>query len=117
MSMVTKLNVEIEDKFDELANLNPSSKEYSAAVDSVTKLMDRAIEIEKLEMTETQNEKQLKEDRKSRLTKNCIDIGSIVLPLAVTIWGARASFKFEETGTITTSVGRKFMDKLLTWKK
>lgn len=117
MSMVTKLNVEIEDKFDELANLDPSSKEYSAAVDSVTKLMDRAIEIEKLEMTETQNEKQLQEDRKSRLVKNCIDVGSIVLPLAVTIWGARASFKFEETGTITTSVGRKFMDKLLTWKK
>ena len=117
MSMVTKLNVEIEDKFDELANLDPSSKEYSAAVDSVTKLMDRAIEIEKLEMTETQNEKQLQEDRKSRLAKNCIDVGSIVLPLVVTIWGARASFKFEETGTITTSVGRKFMDKLLTWKK
>ena len=117
MSMVTKLNVEIEEKFDELAKLDPTTKEYSAAVDSVTKLMDRAIEIEKLESSETQNEKQMEEDRKSRLVKNCIDVGSVVLPLAVTIWGAKASFKFEETGTITTSVGRKFMDKIIFWKK
>ena len=86
-------------------------------MDSVTKLMDRAIEIEKLESSETQNEKQMEEDRKSRLVKNCIDVGSVVLPLAVTIWGAKASFKFEETGTITTSVGRKFMDKIISWKR
>lgn len=113
MSMTTKLHVEIDDRFDDLAKLDPTSKEYSAAVDSVTKLMDRAIEIERLESSETQNEKQMKEDHKSRLIKNCIDVGSIVLPLVVTIWGAKASFKFEETGTITTGVGRKFMDKLI----
>lgn len=117
MSMVTKLNVEIEEKIDKLAKLDPTTKEYSTAADSVTKLMDRAIEIKKLESSETQNEKQMEEDRKSRLVKNCIDVGSIVLPLAVTIWGAKASFKFEETGTITTSVGRKFMDKIISWKR
>lgn len=117
MSMTTKLSVEIEDKFDELSKLNASTKEYAIAVDNVTKLMDRAIEIEKLESSESQNEKQIKEDRKSRLVKNCIEVGSIVLPLAVTIWGARASFKFEENGTITTSVGRKFMDKIISWKR
>ena len=86
-------------------------------MDNITKLMDRAIEIEKLESSETQNEKQMKEERKSRVVKTCVDVGSIVLPLAVTIWGARASFKFEETGTITTSVGRKFMDKIISWKR
>ena len=46
MSMTTKLHVEIDDRFDDLAKLDPASKEYSTAVDSVTKLMDRAIEIE-----------------------------------------------------------------------
>lgn len=116
MSIETKLQVEIEDKFDELAELSSSSKEYAAAVDSVTKLMDRAIELEKLESSETHTEKQMKEDRKSRLYKNIIDVGSIVLPLAVTIWGAKASFKFEEEGTITTTIGRKFMDKLISKK-
>lgn len=123
MSMITKLHVEIDDRFDDLAKLDPSSKEYSAAVDSIVKLMDRAIEIEKLEtseaqneITKSQNEKQMKEDRKSRLVKNLIDAAGIVLPLAVTIWGARASFRFEEEGTITTAAGRKFMDRIFSKK-
>lgn len=117
MDMTTKLHVEIDERFDDIAKLDPSTKEYSAAVDSLTRLMDRAIEIEKFEASETQNEKQMKEDRKSRLVKNCIDVGSVVLPLAVTIWGAKASFRFEEEGTITTTIGRKFMDKIISFKK
>ena len=116
MSMVTLLQVEIEDRFNNLAEMDPSTKEYANAVDSVTKLMDRAIEIEKLEISEMQNKNQIKDDRKSRLVRNCIDAGAIVLPLLVTIWGAKASFKFEENGTITTGVGRKFMDKLISKK-
>ena len=113
MSMTTKLQVEIDEKFDDLAKLDPSSKEYSAAVDSITKLMDRAIEIEKLEASETHNEKQMKEDHKARLVKNCIDVGSIVLPLGVTTWMALTSLKFEENGSITTTIGRKTLDWIL----
>lgn len=116
MSLTTKLHVEIDDKFDELAKLDPASKEYSAAVDSVTKLMDRAIEIEKLETSETQTEKQMKEDHKARLVKNCIDAGSVILPLAVTIWGACISLEFEKSDSMTTNIGKKFMDKLISKK-
>lgn len=116
MSMETLLQVEIEEKFNNLANMDAGSQEYANAVDSVTKLMDRVIELEKLDSSETQNENQMKEEHKARLTKNFIDVGSIVLPLLVTIWGAKASFKFEETGTVTTAVGRKFIDKLISKK-
>lgn len=128
MSMKNLLTVEIEEKAADLAKLDPGTKEYGAAVDSITKLMDRVIEIEKLEsseaqaekqmeMSKAQAEKQMKEERIGRLIKNVIDVGSIVLPLAVTVWGAKASFKFEEEGTITTQAGRKFMDKLFNFKK
>lgn len=116
MNMETLLNEEIDNRFDDLGKLDASSKEYSDAVDSITKLMDRRIEIEKIETSAAQAEKQMREDRKARLTKNAIDAGSIILPLAVTIWGACVSLKFEETGTITTAVGRKFMDKLISKK-
>lgn len=117
MGMTTKLYVEIEDRLDDVNRLDPTSKEYATAVDSVTKLMDRAIEIEKLEASETQNEKQMKEDRKARLIKNLIDIGGIVLPLGVTLWGVKASLYFEDENTITTTVGRKFMDKMFNFKR
>lgn len=116
MNMKTLLDVEIEEKTVALANLDPGSKEYNTAVDSITKLMDRRIELEKLETSEAQAEQQMREDRKSRFVKNLIDVGAIVLPLAVTVWGAKVSFKFEENGTITTAVGRKFMDKLISKK-
>ena len=117
MGMTTKLYAEIEDRLDGVNGLDPTSKEYATAVDSVTKLMDRAIEIEKLEASATQNEKQMKEDRKARLIKNLIDIGGIVLPLGVTLWGVKASLYFEDENTITTTVGRKFMDKLFNFKR
>lgn len=117
MSMTTKLHVEIEDRLDDISGLEPTTKEYAMAVDSMTKLMDRAIEIEKLEASETQNEKQMKEERKARLIKNLIDIGAIVLPLGVTLWGVKASLYFEDENTVTTTVGRKFMDKLFNFKR
>lgn len=116
MIMETLLNGEIENRFEDLSELDASSKEYSDAVDSVTKLIDRRLEIEKIENSAAQAEKQMKEDRKGRIAKNCIDVGSIVLPLAVTVWGACVSLKFEETGSITTSIGRKFMDKIISKK-
>ena len=117
MSLTTKLNVEIDERFNDLAKLNPTTKEYSTAVDSLTKLMDRAIEIEKIEASEAQNEKQMKDDRKSRIVKNCIDVGSIILPLAVTLWGVKASLYFEDSNTVTTTVGRKFMDRMFNFKR
>ena len=135
MNMVTLLDVEIEELFNKLADMDPDSKEYAAVNNNLTKLMDRRIEIERLEaseaqaekqmklteaqnekqlkLTETQAENQMKEERKARIVKNIIDVGAIVLPLAVTIWGATVSFKFEESGTITTAMGRKFIDKLI----
>lgn len=135
MNMVTLLDVEIEELFNKLSNMDPDSKEYAAVNDNLAKLMDRRIEIEKLEvsevqaekqmklteaqnekqlkLTEAQAEKQMKEERKARLAKNIIDVGAIVLPLAVTIWGASVSLQFEERGTITTAIGRKFIDKLI----
>lgn len=116
MSMIAKLHMEIEERLDNANELDPTTKEYEAVVNSVTKLMDRAIEIEKLETSETQNEKQMKEERKARLIKNLIDIGAIVLPLGVTLWGVKASLYFEDESTVTTTVGRKFMDKLFNFK-
>ena len=117
MNMTTKLHVEIEDKLEKLSKLDSGTKEYAEAVDSVTKLMDRAIEIEKLEESENRNEKQIKEERKSRIVRNLIDVGGIVLPLAVTLWGVKASLYFEDSNTVTTTVGRKFMARMFSFKR
>ena len=56
---------------------------------------------------------QMKADAKDRKIKYAISIGETVVSTAVIIWGTLKSFKFEENGTITTIMGRGFINKLL----
>ena len=120
----TLLHEEIQDGFDALSRMERGTEIHKTTVDEVAKLFDKAIEIEKIEIEAKDKAKsreieanlklaQIEEDRKDRRVKNGIAIGGIVLPLAVTIWGTFKTFRFEETGTITTMMGRGFINKLI----
>ena len=104
--------------------MNLGSEEYKTAVDGLTKLVDRAIELEKIDVSsqekvedrETDRDlklKQMDEDRKDRNVRNAIAVAGIVIPTVVTIWGTIKSIEFEKEGTITTIMGRGFIQKLL----
>ena len=57
--------------------------------------------------------KQIEEEKKDRLVKNCLTAAGIVIPVWVTIWGTLKTLEFEKTGTVTTIMGRGFINKLL----
>lgn len=65
------------------------------------------------EFDECLKKKQFEDEKKDRLIKNCISIAGIIIPIIVTIWGTKKSFEFEKEGTITTIMGRGFINKLL----
>ena len=120
----TLLHEEIQDGFDALSKMERGTEIHKTTVDEVAKLFDKAIEIEKIEVEAKEKAKareieaslkraQIEEDRKDRRVKNGIAIGGIVLPLAVTIWGTFKTLKFEEEGTVTTIMGRGFINKLI----
>lgn len=109
----TLLYEEIENKFEELNGLKAGTPEYEHAVNGVTKLMDRAIEMEKLDNEVKDKSETQKEEKKDRLIRNIISGATVVLPILVTIWGTKKSFEFEKEGTITTIMGRGFINKLL----
>lgn len=120
MKIKETLYKEIEDEFQVLSEIKVGTDEYKSSVDGLTKLLDRAIEIEKheAEMKEREAERiandiKTAEEQKDRVVKNYISAGGVVLPLLVTIWGTLKSFKFEQDGTITTIMGRGFINKLL----
>ena len=48
-----------------------------------------------------------------KVVKNGITAAGIILPLYVTVWGTYVSFEFEREDTITTTLGRGFLNKLL----
>lgn len=124
MRIETKLHEEIAKELEELGKMQLGTDEYRGTIDGVTKLMDRAIDIERLDMeaqdkVETRNSdedlrlKQMRDDNKDRIVKNLISVMGVVVPTVVTIWGTIKSIEFEKEGTITTIMGRGFINKLL----
>lgn len=116
MDMYTLIHDEVERRSAELANLEVGTEEYKAAVDGLTKLVDRAMELEKLDIESRESKDKHKRDRNERIDRwiqSGIQIAGIVVPCCVTIWGTNKILKFEIDGTVTSIIGRGFVNKLL----
>ena len=137
----TLLDTAISDELEQLGDLELGSEEYKTTVEGIAKLMDKKIEMEKLDhdaevkkkdyeleskkvngelaektkSNEIEEKKleQIKNEKNDQLFKNGIAIASIVVPSLITIWGTFKTLKFEETGTVTTIMGRGFVNKLI----
>lgn len=124
MSVKRQMKEEIKKELEDLRTAELGSEAYKMTVDGLTKLADRVIEMEKIETEQRERmmdrevdyelkQQQMEEDRKDRKIKNLLTAAGIVIPTGVTIWGTFKSFKFEQEGTITTIMGRGFINKLL----
>ncbi len=117
------LKTEICEDLEGLRELELGSDEHKAGTDVVTKLIDREIELrrleiehqEKVESRKAEDEfklKQMKENKIDRIIGYAINVAGILVPVIVTVWGTKVSLKFEEEGTITTTAGRNFLNRL-----
>lgn len=124
MSIKHRLSEEIEKELEDLQRMKLGSDEHRTAVDELTKLVDRYNEMEKLDgereekaanrlIDDEFKTAQAKRDTINKWIDHVIAIAGIVLPLAVTIWGTKASFRFEKEDSVTTIMGRGFINKLL----
>lgn len=124
MNMDTLLREEVQNELKELGKMQPGTEQYKTTVDGLTKLIDRVNEIDKLNIEHDERFKQnareydlklqqLEDERKDRVVKNALAVAGIAIPSIITIWGTLKSLKFEETGTVTTIMGRGFINKLL----
>lgn len=123
MSLKTLLDDAITNGFNKLDNMEVGSEKYKTTVDQLTKMSDRVIEIEKLESNDCNQKsireidrdlrlKQMKQEQLDRYIKHGLTAVSVIGGIALTIWGAKASWRFEETGTVTSTAGRKFISNL-----
>lgn len=122
-----KLDEEIQSLLEDLSNFDSGSEDYKHVLDDVTKLIDKRNDIDKIELEiDKQRLNEVLESRKSKneeelnvynkkqdIIKHAISIGSIVIPVFLTVWGTYKTLKFEETGTVTTIMGRGFVNKLI----
>lgn len=124
------MNVKIlldEEIVSEIENLNKvplGSEEHKIAADALAKLLDKSVEMKKLDLEyqdkvesrEAANNLKLteiEEEKKDRRVKNILTGVSVVGGFVLTIWGTIKSFEFEKDGVITTIMGKGFIQKLL----
>ena len=123
------LEEEIEERIKELGALEVSTDKYTDAVESISKLYslrsteskidaDYSQKIEELEKEETlkQREFDLKEqemaqNKKLAVAGNIVQVGCVAIPLAVYAVLYDKGLKFEETGTIASSMVRNLIQK------
>jgi hypothetical protein len=123
MNAETRLYDEIETLNDKLLTLTPGTDEYDKVFKEYTALLDRAIELHRIE-ADTEDKAAAREsaqaleiqkakgEKGNRIVQAVINVVGIVLPVVLTVWGTNKSLKFEEEGTVTTTAGRNFMSRL-----
>jgi hypothetical protein len=102
MTKKTKLEEVFEKRLNEVDEMEVTDENYGKAVDGAMKLADKVIE-----------EKREKEERKSRWFRDVGDIAVKTAGLLVTVGATIVCLRFEEQGSVTTTAGRKWIDKIL----
>lgn len=129
MSIKNRLTQEVAYRIDELRGLDVNSAEYKTGVDAVSKMIDRLIEMDKIDIEDEVREdarkkakfeeetrtREMADERLDRLVKNILTGVSIGGGILLAIWGTNKTIRFEETGTYTTTAGRKFASRLFSW--
>lgn len=122
------LEEEIKAEIRDLSTLEPGSKEKSTAIEDLAKLYKLRIEETKNEWDFSEkydareSEKQLKKDQleeqvRDRYFRLGVEAAGIILPLIFyAIWMKRG-FKFEETGTYTSTTFRGLFNRFKPTKK
>lgn len=118
-------NEEITRRLEELRDMQVGSDEYKAAVDNLTKLTDRAIEMEKVHqdanekvadrlMRNGQEFDRRQDEKKDRIVQYCLRGVEVAIPIALTVWGTITTLKYDKEGVLpTTLMGRGFINKLI----
>lgn len=109
--------VKLIDRYDELDKTTiqwSAQTEEDARQEAELNLKREQLEHEKKihEDDEAFKEKQAKEERRKTIVNIVLTSLGIIIPTGVTIWGTYKTLKFEETGTITTAMGRGFIQRL-----
>lgn len=126
---------EIAEALAALSEMEKGSKEYGDLSADIVKMTDRLNEMdridneaiskeetreferEKFERETEAAEKAREDERKDRFFKNCltaVNIGSTVL---LFVWGAKTSWRWERTDTLTNTPGKEIFKAIFRLKK
>jgi len=101
----------IKTEIKNLSTLEAGSKEKSSAIEDLAKLYRLRIEEKRNELEERDIQMKKEQQIKDRYFKLGVEAASIILPLIFYATWLRRGFKFEETGTFTSSTFRGLLNR------
>lgn len=116
------LEDEIQDELKELSSIEVGSDKYKVAVEGITKLYEKQIEVKKFNADQEQKQKaqeaterQIELDERDRKIKNKLTGASIGVPALVTIGGTALMLWYEigKDGLISSLAGKGIIQRLI----
>ena len=116
------LEDEIQDELKELSSIEVGSDKYKVAVEGITKLYEKQIEVKKFNADQEQKQKaqetterQIELDERDRKIKNKLTGASIGVPALVTISGTALMLWYEigKDGLISSLAGKGIIKRLI----
>lgn len=116
------LEDEIQDELKELSSIEVGSDKYKVAVEGITKLYEKQIEVKKFNADQEQKQKaqeaterQIELDERDRKIKNKLTGASIGVPALVTISGTALMLWYEigKDGLISSLAGKGIIQRLI----
>lgn len=124
MELKELIQKEVESELKVLSTADVGSDKYKATVDHIVKLTDKVIDMEKLEIESEKASEQLnansdlkwqeiEANSKDRKTQNRIAIAGLIVNSALIVWGTLKTFKFDNTSTVTSTLGRDILRRFV----
>lgn len=127
MTLEKKLEEAIKKEIDCLEHVPPGTEEHAVAAESITKMVDSYLKSRTINLDEDrfelEREKLLVEAAKNKaekwdaVAKNAITVITFAGGMGIAVWGTVVSMKFEKEDTFTSLLGRKWVDKTLSFMK
>ena len=125
------IEAEVLKEMSSIDNMGVGTDQHKVAVDTVSKLTDKMIDLKKIELEEKkikmENEEKMrlhaieiekaKKDQKDQKVKNGIAIAGIAAPLVVAIWANIYNWYKEEGSIMSSSGGKRAIDFLTRFGK
>lgn len=127
MSIKTTLTEEFNDQMKDLHKLEVGTERYSTAVNGVTKLADKIIDLEKMEIEREERIKdrdteielksqQMEIDKRDKRNQNLVNVVKIAVPTVAGFAMGIISMKWEKLETITSTAGRQALKDIIRFK-
>ena len=98
-------------RIDELSIGNVES--YRVAVDDRDKIRNELIKLEQMKNEKENQGEQLKSDSKKDLIRNVLSLITFGVTTGLSIYTIHRTFKFDETSTVTSTLGRNALNGVI----